>query len=153
MISARSLLVSYAVKCLEEWRNLLHIQRSFNRDDYTMAHMDNSSYADKSSLSDMYTVDSHDAALLLIQDATLNKPLNKSSVSNTGLIYTDPILRKTLSCQEVPPHAKPMNRPTLLPDIFLHPENKQATSLDMQTARSVADKREFLISLIWARQI
>ena len=65
-----------------------------------MAHMDNSSYADKSSLSD--TVDSHDAALLLFQDATLNKPLNKSSVSSTGLIYTDPILRKTLSCQEVP---------------------------------------------------
>ena len=118
-----------------------------------MAHMDNSSYADKSSLSD--TVDLHDAALLpvLFQDATLNKPLNKSSVSNTGLIYTDQILRKTLSCQEVPPHAKPMNRPTLLPDIFLHPESKQATSLDMQTARSVADKREFLISLFWARQI
>ena len=46
-----------------------------------MAHMDNSSYADKSSLSD--TVDSHDAALLLFQDATLNKPLNKSSVSST----------------------------------------------------------------------
>ena len=60
-----------------------------------MAHMDNSSYADKSSLSD--TVDSHDAALLLFQDATLNKPLNKSSVSNTGLIYTDPILRKSFN--------------------------------------------------------
>ena len=71
-----------------------------------MAHMDNSSYADKSSLSG--TVDSHDAAVLLFQDATLNKPLNKSSVSNTGLVYTDPILRETLSCQEVPPHAKPM---------------------------------------------
>ena len=42
---------------------------------------------------------------------------------------------------------------TLLPDICLHPESKQATSLDMQTARSVADKREFLISLIWARHI
>ena len=139
------------MKCLEEWRNLIHIQSSFNRDDYTMAHMDNSSYADKSSQSD--TVDSHDAALLLFQDRTLNKPLNKSSVSNTGLIYTDPILRKTLSCQEVPPHAKPMDIPALQPDICLHPESKQATSLDMQTARSVADKREFLISLIWARQI
>ena len=34
------------------------------------------------------------------------------------------------------------------PDMFLHPENKQATLLDMQTARSVAAKREFLISLI-----
>ena len=133
--------------------NVIHIQRSFNIYDYTMALMDNSSYADKSSLSD--TVDSHDAASLdlLFQDATLNKPLNKSSVSNTGLIYTDPILRKTLSCQEVPPHAKPMNRPTLLPDNFLHPESKQATLLDMQTARNVADKREFLISLIWARQM
>ena len=65
-----------------------------------MAHMDNSSYADKSSLSD--TVDSHDAALLLFQDATLNKPLNTSSVSSTGLIYMDPILRKTLSYHEVP---------------------------------------------------
>ena len=32
--------------------------------------------------------------------------------------------------------------------MFLHPENKQATLLDMQTARSVAPKREFLISLI-----
>ena len=133
--------------------NVIHIQSSFNIYDYTMALMDNSTYADKSSLSD--TVDSHDAASLglLFQYVTLNKPLNKSSVSNTGLIYTDPILRKTLSCQEVPPHAKPMNRPTLLPDIFLHPESKQATLLDMQTARNVADKREFLISLIWARQI
>ena len=65
-----------------------------------MAHMDNSSYADKSSLSD--TVDSHDAALLLFQDATLNKPLNTSSVPSTGLIYTDPILRKALSYHEVP---------------------------------------------------
>ena len=137
------------MKCLEEWRNVIHIQSSFNRDDYTMAHMDHSSYADKSLLSD--TVDSHDAALLLFQDATLNKPLNKYSVSNTGLIYSDPILRKTLSCQDISPHAKPMNRPTLLPYIFLHPESKQATLLDMQTAQSVADKQEFLISLIWAR--
>ena len=111
-----------------------------------MAHMDNSSYADKSSLSD--TVDSRDAALLLFQDATLNKPLNKPSVSNTGLIYADPILRKTLSCQEVPLTNEQANPATRH---FLHPESKQATSLDMQTARSVADKREFLFS--WARQI
>ena len=111
-----------------------------------MAHMDNSSYADKSSLSD--TVDSHDSALLLFQDATLNKPLNTYSVSSTGLIYTDPTLRKN-----VKRYLLPMNRPTLLPDIFLHPESKQATLLDMQTARSVADKREFLFSLICSRKI
>ena len=41
-----------------------------------------------------------------------------------------------------------MVRPTLPPYMFLHPENKQATLLDMQTARSVVAKREFLISLI-----
>ena len=48
----------------------------------------------------------------------------------------------------IPPHAKPMVRPTLPPEMFLHPENKHATLLDMQTARSVAAKREFFISLI-----
>ena len=51
---------------------------------------------------------------------------------------TGPILREKLSCQELPPHAKPMVRPTLPPDMFLHPENKQATLLDMQTARMKA---------------
>ena len=70
---------------------------------------------------------SHYAALVLFQDATLNKPLKKPSVSSTGLSYTDPILREKLSCQEVPPRAKPMVRSTLPPDMFLHPENKQAT--------------------------
>ena len=39
-------------------------------------------------------------------------------------------------------------RPALPPDLLLHPENKQATLLDMPTARSVSAKREFLISLI-----
>ena len=142
--SARSLLASYAVKCLEEGET--HIPSTFTRDNYTMADMDNSDYADKSSLSG--TMDSHYSALALFQDATLNKTLNKPPVSSTGLSYTDRILRKALSCQEVPPHAKPMDRPTLLPDMIIHPENKQETLLDMQTARSVAAKREFLISLI-----
>ena len=41
-----------------------------------------------------------------------------------------------------------MVRPTLPTDMFLHPENKQTTLLDMQTARRVAAKREILISLI-----
>ena len=52
-----------------------------------------------------------------------------------------------LACQEVPLANEQTDPATR---IFLHPESKQATSLDMQTARSVADKREFLI---WARQI
>ena len=44
-------------------------------------------------------------------------------------------------------HAKQMVRPTLLPDMFRHPEKKQATLLDMQTVRSVAAKLELLTSL------
>ena len=141
---ARSLLASYAVKCSENGE--IPIPSTFTRDDYTMAGMDNSDYADKSSLSG--TEGSHYAALVLFQDATLNKPLHKPPVSSTGLSYSDSILQNTLPCQEVPPHAKPVVRPTLPPDMLLHPETNQATLLDMETARSVALKREFLISLI-----
>ncbi len=104
-----------------------------------MAGMDNSDYADKSSLSG--TESSHYAASVLFQDATINMPLHKPSVSSTGLSHANPILRTKLPCQEVPPHAKPVVRPTLPPDMLLHPENKQAMLLDMQTARSVAAKR------------
>ena len=104
--------------------------------DYTMAGMDNSDYADKSSLSG--TEGSHYAALVLIQDATVNRPLHKPHVSSTGLSFADSILQKRLSCQEVPTHSKPVIRPTLPPDMLLHPENKQATLLDMEAARSVA---------------
>jgi len=57
-------------------------------------------------------------------------------------------MRAKLSCQEVPPHAKPVVRPTLPADMLLHPENKQATLLDMQTARNAAAQQEFFISLI-----
>lgn len=142
--SARSLLASYAVKCSENGET--PIPSTFTREDYTMAGMDNSDYADKSSLSG--TEGSHYAALVLFQDATVNRPLNKPPVSTTGLTCADPKLRTKLPCQEVPPHVKPVNRPALPPDMLLHPENRQAMLLDMQTARSVAAKREFLISLI-----
>jgi hypothetical protein len=142
--SARNLLVNYAVKCSEDGET--PIPSTFTREDYTMAGMDNSDYADKSSLSG--TEGSHYAALVLFQDATVNRPLYKPPVSSTGLNHADPILRTKLFCQEVPPHNKPVVRPTLAADMMLHPENKLSTLLDMQTARSVAVKREFLISLI-----
>ena len=84
----------------------------------------------------------------MFQGTTVNRPLHKPPVSSTGLSHTDPILRTKLPCQEVDHHAKPVVRPALPPDMLLHPENKQATLLDMPTSRSVSAKREFLISLI-----
>ena len=74
-----------------------------------MAGMDNSDYADKSSLSG--TKGSHYAALVLFQDATVNRPLHKPPVSTTGLSRSDPIMRTRLPCQEVPHHAKPVCSP------------------------------------------
>ncbi len=111
-----------------------------------MAGMDNSDYADKSSLSG--TESSHYAALVLFQDATVSRPLHKPPVSSTGLSHNDSILQRSLPCQEVPAHVKPVVRPVLPPDMMLHPENKQAMLLDMQTAKNKAAKTEFLISLI-----
>ncbi len=142
--SARSLLASYTVKCSENGET--PIPSTFTREDYTMAGMDNSDYADKSSLSG--TESSHYAALVLFQDATVNKPLFKPPVSSTGLSRTKPILKSKLPCQEVPHHAKPVVRPTLPQDMLLHPENEQVTILDMKTARTKATKQDFLISLI-----
>ena len=111
-----------------------------------MAGMDNSDYADKSSISG--TEGSHYAALVLFQDATVNRPLSKPPVSNTGISRAHPILKKKLPCQEVPPHFKPIVRPALSQDMLLHPETKQATLLDTKTARNVATKREFTISVL-----
>ena len=48
----------------------------------------------------------------------------------------------------MPEHIKPIARPALPPDMPLHPEFNQATLLDMVTARSESEKREFLINLI-----
>ena len=83
---ARSLLASYAVKCSADGETPM--PSNFTRDDYTMADMANSDYAGKSSLSE--TMGSHYAYLVLFQDATLNRGLNKPSSSSTGLSYTDP---------------------------------------------------------------
>lgn len=142
--SARSLLASYAVKCSEHGETPL--PSTFNTSDYTMAGMDNSDYADKSSLSG--TEGSHYAALVLFQDDTINRPRTKPSVSSTGLSSADSILKTKLPCQDIPPHVKPATRPTLPDDMIMHPENKQVSLLDMQTARNAALETEFLISLI-----
>ncbi|KAH3861172.1 hypothetical protein DPMN_024100 [Dreissena polymorpha] len=71
--SARSLLASYAVKCSEDGET--PIPSTFTKEDYIMAGMDNSDYADKSSISG--TEGSHYAALVIFQDATVNRPLSK----------------------------------------------------------------------------
>ncbi|KAH3897523.1 hypothetical protein DPMN_021711 [Dreissena polymorpha] len=111
-----------------------------------MAGMDNSDYADKSSIPG--TEDSHYAALMVFQDATVNEPLSKPTVSNTGISRAYPILKTKLPCQEVPPHIKQIVRPALSQDMLLHPETKQATLLDTQTARNIATKREITISVL-----
>ena len=94
--SARSLLANYAVKCSGDGETPM--PSTFTRDDYVMGGMDNSDYADKSSLSG--THGSHYAASVLFQDATVNRPLSKPPVSSTGLSNTNPFLRTKLSCQE-----------------------------------------------------
>ena len=142
--SAHILLASYAVKCSEDGET--PIPNTFTIEDYIMVGLDNSDYADKSSISG--TEGSHYAALVVFQDATVNRPLSKPTVSITGMSRAHPILKTKLPCQEVPPHIKPIVRPALSQDMLLHPETKQATLLDTQTARNVATKREFTISVL-----
>ena len=87
---------------------------TFTRDDYTMAGMDFSDYADRSSL--FGTRSSHyvaTVALVLFQDTTLNMPLQKQPASSIGLNHTDPIIGRKSPCQEVHRHAKPVLRLTL----------------------------------------
>ena len=99
IISARNLLAKYNVKCSEDEET--PIPSTFTREDYTIAGMDNSDYADKSSLS--ATQRSHYAALVLLQEAVINRPLHEPSVSSTGLSCCDSFLtkklqRRTCSC-------------------------------------------------------
>ncbi|KAH3786936.1 hypothetical protein DPMN_165054 [Dreissena polymorpha] len=110
------------------------IPSTFTKEDYIMAGMDNSDYADKSPISG--TEGLHYAALVVFQDATVNRPLSKPPVFKTVISRAHPILKTKLPCQEVPPHIKPTVRPALSQDIVLHPETKQATLLDTQTARN-----------------
>ncbi|KAH3840203.1 hypothetical protein DPMN_113648 [Dreissena polymorpha] len=141
---SRSLCASYAVKCSEDGET--PIPNTFTIEDYIMVGLDNSDYADKSSISG--TECSHYAALVVCQDATVNRPLTKPPVSNIGISRAHSILKTKLPCQEVPPYLKPIVRPALSQDMLLHPEAKQATLLDTQTARNVATKREFTLSVL-----
>ena len=93
---------------------------TFTREDYTMAGMDYSDYADKSSL--FGTRCSHyvaTVALALFQDATLNMPLQKPPASSIGLNHTNPIMGRKSPCQEVHRHAKPVLRLNLPADRHL----------------------------------
>ncbi|KAH3734225.1 hypothetical protein DPMN_040664 [Dreissena polymorpha] len=143
--SSHSLLASFAVKCSEDGET--QIPSTFTKEDYIMAGMDNSDYSDKSSISG--TEGSHYAALVVFQDATVNRHQSKLTVSNTGISRAHPILKTKLPCQlEVPPHIKPIVRPALSQDMLLHPETKMATLFDTQTARNVVTKREFTLSVL-----
>ena len=111
-----------------------------------MGGMDNSDYANRSSLSG--TEGCHYAALVLFQDTTVTETQHKPSVSTTWLNYSDRNLQVRLPCQVVPPHVWPVVWPVLLPALILHPENKETISLDMSTACNRAEKTEFLIGLL-----
>ncbi|KAH3705182.1 hypothetical protein DPMN_080248 [Dreissena polymorpha] len=121
--STRSLLASYALKCSEDGEN--PISSTFTKEDYSI---DNSDFADKSSI--YGTEGLNDAALVVFQDATVNRPLPKPgpSVQYNNKPYKSNYEDK--SCQEVPSNIKPIVRPALLQDMLLHPETKQATLLD-----------------------
>ena len=123
-----------------------HYQARLQKTDYVMGGMDNSDYADKSSLSG--TEGSHYAAPVLFQDATINHPQRKPSVSSTGLHRSDPLRRTQLKCQEVPAYIKPFNQPALQNDMFLVPENSDVSLLDVTAARHKGSEREFLITLL-----
>ena len=99
------------VKCSEDKEPPM--PSTFSREDYTMAGMEYSKYADKSSL--FGTRGLHyaaTAALVLFQDATLNMPLQKPPASSIGLNHTDPIIGRKSPCQDVHRHAKPVLRLT-----------------------------------------
>ncbi|KAH3891046.1 hypothetical protein DPMN_015137 [Dreissena polymorpha] len=77
-----------------------------------MARMDNSDYADKSSISG--TEGSQYAALVVFKDATVYRPLSKPPVSNTEISPAHTILKTKLPCQDYPPHTKPLVRPLII---------------------------------------
>ena len=82
------------------------IPSTFTREDYTIAGMEDSKYADESSL--FGTRGLHyaaTAALVLLQDATFNMQLQKQPASSIGLNHTDQIIGRKSPCQDVHRHA------------------------------------------------
>ncbi|KAH3729208.1 hypothetical protein DPMN_055174 [Dreissena polymorpha] len=76
---------------LKRWRNPNTQYFTSTKEDYIMAGMDNSDYADKSSISG--TEGLHYAALVVFQDDIVKRPLSKPPVSNTEISRAHPILK------------------------------------------------------------
>ena len=137
------ILASYAIKCSED--DHVPIPSNLNRKDFTMGGTDNSNYHDRSSLSG--TEGCNYAAMVLFQSA-IHSACRKPYVSETGITRDTIFNRNDLACQTVPPHNKPILRPKLPEDMYLHPENHQVECLDMEGSRLLSCKREFAINLV-----
>ena len=139
---SRKLLSSYAVHAsgVDE----TPIPSHFNKSDFCIGAMDNSDYADNSSLSGMHS--KHYTAMVMFQEA-VNAPVSKPSVSSTGLSKSAKTLCQKLPCQIVPNHPKPVVRPSLPPDFPLR-ENMELGLCDPEEAAKNADDIEFVLSLV-----
>ena len=141
---ACSLLASYTIHLAKN--NEVPLPSNLTTEDFTEGMLDNANYIDRASLSGTEMKNYSSGALA--QDAMKTKPARKPPVSETGLKASETLLVDKLPCQIVPNHQKPISRPNLPEDMILVPENKPNTELDMNGARTVAEKREFVINLI-----
>ena len=140
---ARSLLSSYDV--VKSETDSTRIPSHFNSSDFCIGAMDNSDYADESSLSGTHS--KHYTAMVLFQEK-VNAPAAKPTVSSSmGLSKsTNPAVRK-LQCQIVLNYSKSVVRPSLPPDFALR-ENSNLGLCDPDQAAIDANKIEFVISLV-----
>ena len=135
---SRNLLSSYAV--LASKSEGTPIPSHFTKTDFCIGAMDNSDYADNSSLSGTHS--KHYTAMLLFQEA-VNKPAAKPPISSAGLKPSQhPDLM--LPCQIVPHVMKPVIRPSLPADLTLI-ENCNLVSIKPEQAAINASQIEFLL--------
>ena len=90
--------------------------------------------------------DKHYTAQVLYQHASY-KPPAKPSISVTGLKKTNLPSHAILPCQEVPPHPRPLQRPSISDD-FLIVENTEVDVSKFDEASSSSQKIEFVISMV-----
>ena len=102
-------------------------------------------YKDTSSLSG--TNSRHYTASVLYQEA-VGDPIYKPLVSSTSISKSDKLSKDMLPCQVVPPHPKPVIRPTIPHDMILAENTNLLIEGQILEALKESRRNEFLITFI-----
>ena len=130
---------------LKAQENEVPIPSHFSQHGFTTSALDNKDWDDNSSLSD--TQGKHQAVMTLYQETT-QPPAPKKNISELGIDKCGKSSKELLSCQIVPPHEKPIVRPTLPADFPLAENYDDLVILkDADQASAAVEQREFAITL------